>query len=48
MPLNIPWSHKIDLQSLIAPRLTLDRSPDANDTFAHATDSGGLNVVIEA
>jgi len=48
MLLNTLRSHKIDPLLLITHRFTLDRIFDAYETFAHAADTGALEVIIAA
>jgi alcohol dehydrogenase len=48
MLLNILRSHKIDPKLLITHRFKLDHILDAYETFAHATNTKALKVIIEA
>ena len=48
MLLNTVGSHKIDPGLLITHRFKLDRIIDAYDTFANATVTSALKVIIEA
>lgn len=48
MLLNTVGAHKIDPKLLITHHFKLDRILDAYETFAHASDTGALKVVIEA